>query len=129
MTTPESITVSLDMARKLKNAGWLQSESHFIFIHSDADTKLWSRWNTGGEPRGGYIDGSMSWAAPTAEEILRRLPAEVDDESLYVSSQRYNGLWVVYYGVHGERHQHLDDTLANAAAAMYCYLAEQKLLP
>ncbi len=128
--TPESITVSLEWAKKLKEAGWPQDEQTV------------NHWRRKGEIYS--VGGFTTWclAAPTAEEILRRLPDYIGTEYVLVTVRDHpENKWSVNYirisekGVnyhpdHEFRARPCDgDSLANAAAAMWCYLAENKLLP
>lgn len=131
MTNPESIVTSLDWSKKLKEAGWPQNEGHFS----------WYRYSLTNSAKEWYVEcqwqnegNHLEWmAAPTAEDILRRLPERLPgvfgDESL-LQIQPLHGMsgWSVFYHSLGDD-DHSDKSLANAAAAMYYYLAEQKLLP
>ena len=79
---------------------------------------------------------SFVWfAAPTAEEILRRLPLVLDIHAVVDDRPRMRALkiipshpnrWKVSYENILDQ---TEDSLANAAAAMYCYLAENNLFP
>lgn len=126
MTSPESIVTSLDWSKKLKEAGWntrtflswyrskITANRHYYITETYEITK--------------HNEAEFIAAAPTAEEILRRLPG-------------YSVTWGEPFVMPGEveiscpingegKRHHISDTkLANAAAAMYCYLAEQDLLP
>lgn len=127
-TTPESIVTSLHWSQMLCHNGFPQAGATFY-------------WNEG---LGKDIGVSNQWvehdlfnnyAAPTAEEILRRLPEVLDQELLLQinSHSAFRERWNVgYWNVNEQtqiKHQQFQDTLANAAAAMYCYLAEQGILP
>ncbi len=133
MSTPESICVSLEMAKRLKEAGWQQNP--YIFE--------WQIYNFGSKD---HIDlvcyhseefkmkGAKSsaykkiefYSAPTAEEILRKLP-EIIEESRLNCIVVLKG-WCVSYADPLKAFSFEDESLANAAAACYCYLAEHDLL-
>lgn len=73
-------------------------------------------------------------SAPTVEEILRELPyfAEIKGRraKLTIEKGPCDPEWDVCY-MHLDGHDfrsQYGETLANAAAAMYCYLAENNLL-
>lgn len=136
MTSSASITVSLEVAKELKKAGWDQDKSIFYWDGSvppwevclDVD-RSWSYSAT-------EEDDGKCIAAPTAEEILRRLPRSIYDEGgeyvrICFPSGSHN---------EGIQYKHLgglalcaaledDDTLANAAAKMWIYLKQHDLLP
>lgn len=138
LSGPDAIVTSLDWSKKLKEAGWPQESTFFWARAARLD-----EWEV-------VIDAEISWigndnikgsgcgccerddeladkfAAPTAEEILRRLPRTVGEAELALNHGPIDGEpWYIFYpGVRGIR----DFSLANAAAAMYCYLAENKLL-
>lgn len=162
MNQPTSITVSLDMAKKLKEAGWPQGEQIFYFTNAH---------NIAEYPEDGYeleigefhlsgktflewapvekLNGHLSFAAPTAEEILRRLPTRIkrfgDKEEFFLKVAPFRtggGLPRVFFVGYetipikdGESVTHMmkfeprEPSLANAAAAMWCYLSDNKLLP
>lgn len=115
--TPESIVVSLEWAKKLKEAGWSQD------IGED------------GEPdHQEYID------APTAEEIMRRLPAYFEQEGmrfwLIMQKDDHDDSWTACYScgtcmiMKGVGPMRIESVgMSNTAAKMYCYLAENNLLP
>lgn len=137
--TPESITVSLDMARLLKEAGWDQKTYFSWWIQKYGDYCT--------EPhieRTSFSAVNFDWnqhsriPAPTAEEILRELPNDIKIDGkmacLEILSDRdvYNEGWVCCYSFG----QNCDNEywrkcrdLSDSCAAMYCYLAENNLLP
>ena len=141
MTTPESIVTSLDWSRKLKGAGFNPWPLHEWFVGPvGPPLVIESQYN--GDTR--------SYPAPTAEEILRRLPPFIidgkrngDTVTYDLHVQAVSGMeamsgakWKLWYfrvrdGIELAPlgNYSYADSLANAAAAMYCYLAEQKLLP
>lgn len=135
-TTPPTITVSLDWAKKLREAGWPRLGSIFwwrCYTSKGMDSETWvletidRYWPHADGRRYTY---SEPLAAPTAEEILRRLPKFITEDGMV---HRRHVHWD--YGdnrvEYGRNHVYCADaeSLANAAAAMYCYLAEQNLLP
>lgn len=131
------ITVSLDMAKKLKEAGWPHLDTVHYWCHLDGVYVAIALQH----PRENEI------AAPTAEEILWRLPEEIpydavgtlkgSDFWLEIAKSRFwgNTPWEIRYRENAGMtfwdcpEPIRADTLANAVAAMYCYLADQKLLP
>jgi hypothetical protein len=142
---PETIVPSLELCKKLKEAGWRQSSNGIGNIGSQTfvedilrgDGGLFGsyfKWNQ--KPMWEVYLGTM-WdnyaniaEAPTAEEILRRLPKQTADDNYLTISPEESG-WAVYYETSNNLPRHIckADTLANAAAAMYVYLSENKLLP
>jgi hypothetical protein len=154
--TPESIVVSLEWAKKLKEAGYPKDDcSHY---YSDT-RKSWKPYNC--DHLGEFVpfengDLEVTWgiielhhsrddavqaakgynnseplAAPTAEEIMRALP-----DWIYCKKSSFGpaGRWMC-----AEKEGHVRvpkgfhslfecDSLSNAVAAMWCYLKEQNLL-
>lgn len=148
MSKPESIAVSLEMAKKLKAAGWPQEDSVFHWQWHEDDGE-WPSFSAPSEwscyqmeaSLDDYDDGDC-FAAPSAEEILRRLPEKFTHGEPYclyaaITFRGHtlgNGWYVGYRNfAEGKAHPEIDgqdaDTLANAMAKMYCYLADNKLLP
>lgn len=152
MTQPDDITVSLEMARKLKEAGWPQYDNgaagffwlypHYIVPFFDDEyhpkERDWSLkyWESGmPHHKCIEIDHPGFLRAPSAEEILRRLPrrlafdGELEGKWICVNSDADRKGWKIGYLDCRQVPVIEDDTLANAAAAMWCYLAENGLLP
>jgi hypothetical protein len=140
----ESIVTSLEWSKKLKEAGFPQEAwAHYRKNNpTDRDDDAYFFFGFGDEferpkPQWEFDD----WiAAPTAEEILRRLPKKIvqvpkfsygDPEVLMLTANMTtNDLWYVrYLSSKLQQYGEADESLANAAAAMYCYLAENNLLP
>jgi hypothetical protein len=145
MTNPELIVVSIDMAKKLKEAGWDQNECLWRWVefhggvakgHSDYESN--TRWEL--REKGSDYNFDPRYAAPTAEEILRRLPESLmlqtrgdriggnDSETAFdleMGKNKY-GYFVRYEKEAAE--EFYADTLANAAAQMWIYLKEHSLL-
>lgn len=146
MSTPESIVVSLEWAKKLKDAGWPQGNyaedvrSHFYWYNTIDGLNNWKIISL--EDIRGLIS-KFEIAAPTAEELLRRLPEYFDDAEMrdgiykrfWLVAQK-DGNWTVCYS---DGHCQIKkgigpmritgDTLANAAASMWIFLKENNLLP
>ena len=134
--TSSDITVSLEWAKKLKEAGWLQDGALFCW---------WLRiGHTEYELSPAIFLKNGEFAAPTAEEILRRLPVyftKGNEKRVMRIMKHEDGRYSVFYESYAiktgmgelpyydipEIKKH--DTLANASASMYCYLAENNLLP
>ena len=140
MSNPESITVSLDWAKKLKEAGWPQTGQCFYWIaHKGKGMAAVAFYKH--VQNGRYGKSVVFGAAPTAEEILRRLPEAIylgpEREALYLSVMPDDYKWIVLYSPEYDQRRcdkenfwkRDRESLANASAAMYCYLAEKKLLP
>lgn len=132
MTTRESITVSLELAKELKEAGWPQEDSIFWWqIPSQRRFKPWVSWC-----RNESVDDEPATplAAPTAEEVLRQLPVDVmiGDRENRIEMLKRQGVkedkYYVNLRFYTEVIEFLDGSLANAAAKMYCYLAKNNLL-
>lgn len=143
MTSPASITTDLQWSRRLKEAGFPQdSVWHWRFWHNvPGDYILCDEEDIHELSKPEESDGLLEYfAAPTAEEILRRLPKTLDHWLLDCLPNPDEDLWAVSYfsAIDPEQPTHPAiqevlpceaDTLANAAARMYCHLAENKLLP
>ena len=137
MSTPSTITVSLEWAKKLKEAGWPQSEPLHYWHRNVGQWYVYAKDFS--EHDFNMVDGAnfpADVAAPTAEEILRRLPYEIMDEGeafeLVIAPRRHGGWNVFYTHENGENRcaaLEKEDSLANAAAAMWVYLKEHDLLP
>ena len=150
--TPESLVVSLDLARQLKEAGWEQEESIFWLFWSDTHDEGWIEYGSihsfDSGAKSMYKRGAV-FAAPTAEEILRRLPKHLNafgqHGRLTVQFGLSQSQWQPCVGyIHhksnnwifqGDNYQDgmmyfVDtDSLANAAAQMWLYLKKNNLLP
>lgn len=147
-SSTSAITVSLEWAKKLKEAGYPQGSTHYLW--GEDGWKLDGKKDVSHnliQPKGDipYKDGGKIedgvyqrfYAAPTAEEILRRLPYSYEKKVnrtqkavVYITVHREKQGWQVR--AHSKRTLHWAsqiDTLANAAAAMYCYLSSNNLLP
>lgn len=132
---PSAITVSLELARELKEAG---------FPH---DRALFYYW--GGEDNGDWrlTERTALWtedeslvAAPTSEEVLVLLPDVIDRGHFHIRrySKNTRGLragkgvlhWSLEYhsGSVGITERIEDTLLVNAAAKMYLYLSTNNLL-
>lgn len=141
LMTPESIVTSLELSRKLKDAGYWESTAHWWIYpnekHPDWPSKpfLITEFERDHYHQEEDVYDQLI-AAPTAEEILRKLPDSVDtdiDVEILGMGRNDDGNWIVWYScddtTHNQTPVRIENSLANAAAAMYCYLAEQKLLP
>lgn len=113
-----SITVSLEWAKKMKEAGW-NEKTVFAFDHRFDYYELDDFYGFG------------AIFAPTAEEILRRLPNNFEGIPLRIQYEKDGSILVGYaYSKDGTQPMYRGDrdSLANAAAAMWCYLKENNLL-
>jgi hypothetical protein len=132
MTTPPSITVSLDTAKKLAKAGYPQEDSLFSMVAPEGFTKPYHTIFTHlAREAQGWRD--FTFAAPTAEEILRRLPKTIGKGyklHIHPSNSGIYKLRYVRWKVPREikESKFEDISLANAAAAMWICLKEYNLL-
>lgn len=138
------ITTSLEVSKKLKDAGFEQKNATFYWCINKAGKDV---LRYAGSHRGGsqadWIDPIAAW---TAEEILRELPKKFSpwgkEGRLTVQYSKNSKVPLVGYIQHpsndwlwrGENYQDgmlyfAEDTLANAAAMMKIYLKENNLLP
>ncbi len=142
-----NITVSLSTAKRLRDAGWVQIPSYFYWatnIEDNSTRWVFGMWDSQDDESHEYV------AAPTAEEILRELPWEYEDDeyeyedghdrchppNAYISNTLYLEVgrnsedeWRVSYNCPAGGYNKFGDTLANAAAEMWIYLKENNLLP
>lgn len=145
MTSSQSITVSLEKAQELKEAGWPQDActtpglehlanaiSGSYFIWENGEHRCDTSCNCGGTHGGWEViqrkdSGYDPWLpAPTAEEILWRLPKaliEKQDDGWRVQNCDYEEA----YAIHNE--SFFAPSLADAAADMFVYLSKNNLLP
>ena len=155
---PESIVTSLELSQKLKAAGWAQEgHSWFYYVSYEDGSHRWhlklgeAIILMGWEEREHY-------AAPTASEILEMLPGTIrvqgsssgktaasktanvgsiptpcaNETVLYLSITTDEIIWSVSYEEAGGVSKNIyktDQSLANAAASMFVFLSEHKLLP
>lgn len=123
--SPDSIVVGLEQAKILKEADFPQNMC-FQWFNEHDPFKGENKWILEDGPCNGDTRGV---AAPTASEILDRLPHMIDGGDGWMALLRVmpnENEWQVFYDpVAGEK----GDTLANAAAAMYVFLSENNLLP
>lgn len=122
-SAPESIVPSLDWCKKLKEAGWPQNEDSSVYWWSYVVRAATGEWSWKVNPKQG---GYETYAAPTAEEILRRFPEEIKT-AIRVNYWPSVG-WRVQYDVPNGCACTFG-SLADSLAGIYCRLAEQKLLP
>ena len=157
MNTPKSITVSLEWAKRLQDAGWHQGWTGVGTINSFTDkpesmkTDIMGTYFKWFDVRSDYSKGEiipqvesiycnypMIADAPTAEEILQKLPrrliheGEPEGKWLCINSHPDQKGWRIAY-LQGQysawRNVIEEKSLAKAAAAMWCYLKENNLLP
>ena len=140
MNEPQSITVSLEWAKKLKEAGWPQ-----VTPQNPASLFYWAHFIGLEEPALVYAskvemirfdEFEILLSAPTADEILRRLPNDLTlknekegAKSCPLRIGKFEKRWDVRYFLRGTNFLFLDDSLADACAEMWCYLSANKLLP
>ncbi len=129
-TSPESIVVSLEWAKKLKKAGWPQAGGFYYRIYiKDIGHRL----------HYGCVYHILrkkfdEIAAPTAAELLQQLPVDVmiDGKEYRIEMLKRHGeksdKYYVNLRYYRECIEFIADSLADAAAACFCYLAGHKLL-
>lgn len=147
MTTPSDITVSLEKAKALKEAGWPQEDSALITWWENDGCPFFSH-PTKGKPEAFYgllwqpqMDSTgtckcKKYAAPVSEEILRRLPQLKTTRNRIFDLQcrrLEQGGWFVCYrysnATRQTKYQARGDSLADAAASLWIYLKTNNLLP
>jgi hypothetical protein len=126
-------TTSLELSKQLKEAGFPQET---YFYHKTAPDNYYAlitnNYDDGYPIRkegkiGRRAHGANLYAAPTAEEILERLPAQIDELG-FLSIRKFMTYWVGY-GEGTKKYAHKDnEILAEAAGEMYLYLNENHLL-
>lgn len=132
MQNPESITVSLEWAKKLQTAGWPHGGYFAWYIYPDLPPD--QREPGVEQPHEdlekhhdkGWKVKLEHYRAPTAEEILQRLPTFVIFNNngkfgIQCKKNEMNG--------YNKNVEFMNDSLANATAAMWIYLKENNLLP
>lgn len=135
-SSPESIVVSLDLAKQLKEAGWPQEDS-VLYWNADITHGEAVRVSLGIKRKSMYEENI---AAPTCEEVLRRLPPALELEGkcctidctkeIHISGGIDKGKWLVgYEDCVDYSYYQIADTLVNAAAQMWLYLQSHNLLP
>ncbi len=124
MNDSSDLTVSPEYAEKLYKAGFNQDKSYFMCV----DGKIVARQSLA--YMGLYKAEKEAVAAPIDSEILDELPIVLRKKNLCCSKSvpdiRGNPFWQVSYDWEAVFES---VTLANAAAAMFCYLSENNLLP
>ena len=140
MSNPQLITVSLEWAKKLEGSKYPQDKTcshyydqkgHLVFAAMSEDISNANRITFTLVPTV-PLKGSaeLPWiAAPTASELMRRLPDTSSNHSILIVQHFLEKWHVQYLDGNNIVFIYSDPSLANAAAAMWCYLAENKLLP
>lgn len=130
MNSLHSIVASREFCQQFRKAGWPQEDQLFYWFKAGEEWAL--------KPAGllSREDAAKrtTCAAPTCEEILRRLPSQIqgtDGQWYYLQVSRGETWFNVIY-FRDSTHQiglFSDLSLANAAAAMLVFLNERNLLP
>jgi len=126
----ESIVVSLELAKELKEAGWPQNESVFCVDTKGGLGVVLRDATQMGESQ--VIWNERFIAAPTAEEFLRNLPDKIADDVMtgtksllqIQAREKRKGWHIFYFDDSGA----MGSTLANAAAIMWLHLKCNNLL-
>lgn len=130
------ITTSLELSKRLKEAGYPQGKTDFYYVMQRGDWDLYTDYNC-----------DQCWSrssfrtkvdAPTAEEILEKLPNELESSGDYFFLNCHkDGQWLVsYYSmlqnytcyINGRRVEVNNESLVDACALMYLHLKEHNLL-
>jgi hypothetical protein len=126
-----TITTSLAVSKKLKEAGWKWKDAPSTFcwwLQEDEEPRVTQSW----------CDKGFCIPAPTAEEVLRELPSVIRSEQEYWLTIRreyeHDKRMEVVYEYDSDDvksnslHHTTGDTLANAAAELWIYLKTNDLL-
>lgn len=133
------MTTSLELSKALKEAGW-KNEVEFYWYGDDLyfrnEMKDFCE-TCEARTLGMYITERKRFTAPTAEEILEKLPKEIvnhfgdnERQGLMIGREEYG--WTVYYNHCSNLSRCMDveaETLADACAKMWLYLKSHNLLP
>lgn len=130
-------TVTLELAKQLKEAGFPQTKPAFSYVAYGKDFK----GDEGVSYTNGFESNEFTWvSAPTAEEILDELPAWINFDSdkgtAYLKMSKYedadykNPQYQLFYeSAYTEYANPLwKVSLVEAAAAIYLYLVKEGLL-
>lgn len=131
MPKPSAITVSRDMANRMWDLKFpIDPMPIFFWVQpGDAEAKRHDYWTV--RTMEGMGHDGIFLPAWTAEEILRRLPSDMGDYN-YLQCMPTEGGWMVGYWdcpSDPNPYEFTADTLADAAAAAWCYLKEHNLPP
>ena len=124
------ITTSLELSKRLKEAGW-NEPTYFMWFNMRGDEWELHRYRNNG------LQGDCF--APTAEEIIEKLPKRLESSGDYFFLNCHrDGQWLVsYYSmlqdytcyINDERIAVYGESLADACALMCIHLKEHNLLP
>lgn len=137
-------TVSLELAKQLKEAGYPQEGYFFWWVNvTDKSQNPILAHFQGTQSNEDYLneheDKYEFFAAPTADEILDRLPKKITVSEMDYFLDVYHeedvlDEWVVAYNYirHNlgfkSHHREMEETIADAAAKMWLYLKKEKLI-
>lgn len=132
-STPQALVVSLEKAKELLDAGWPQGTSHFVCSTTSDGYSNYSVCERLKPDHPNYESPYyLTWDAPTASEILERLPRVLHDEFL-LQITLHSDIWCIGYWNGNEeaviKYHQFGDTLADAASDMWIYLKQNNLLP
>jgi hypothetical protein len=119
----KKIVVSLDTAKELKEVGFPQ-ETYFSYSHRNHSMESPIDLREGK----GY---AVTYAAPTADEVLRELPAKIKDFDLKIGKGESQGYAVFYLNKDNEvltKNFFYYTTVAEGVAKMYLALKYGKLI-
>lgn len=143
-SAPESIVVSLEWAKKLKEAGW-SGNSHWLWAYHcfdlPADSEFQKPFLCGREHEDHYHQYKF-YLAPTWSDIWFSLPSDLLMNARVVDialDAEFLDQWnpaifkmekyAEFQSRRAEKWEPKQKTPHDDVAAMYCYLAENKLLP
>lgn len=120
----EQHVVSLELAKELKEVGYPQ-EGEFWWVEFGKDLEFSEI--TAHKRAYNYEPPTRLTNAPLASEIMEKLPETIKDSQRYsVMIDKYKKGYGVNYSFMSFHHQ--GDTLVDALAKMYIYLAKNNLL-
>lgn len=115
------LVVSLDIARRLKEKGW-NKPTVFVWVSRPGGPSPYIDLKVN---LGGYTDDFIL-PAPTAEEVLRELPEDLNNQGWLYVGKCHEG-WRVEYGYPGCLILRLKaKSLSEAAAQMWLWCKENK---
>lgn len=115
--------VSLETAKKLKEAGFPQPLIPTFYYHYDRLMYNSNQYEF-------EVSEKLWVAAPTADEILEKLPHAVNDGSFLHIRKDENGKYAVLYTILADTYHGFSwyENLSEAAAQMYEYLKKEGLI-
>jgi hypothetical protein len=120
--------VSLELAKQLKEAGYLQDNSEFYWVKNDIMQEVIGKYSVIQAHNAQRVPKDIVCAAPLADEILDKLPKG----EIYIGvTNTYSIRWVkgrTYIGEQNTTYELSADTLADGSAQMWLYLKKKGLI-